>query len=108
MEKFSFLSIRQPVWEVELPGGTVLHVQQPTQGQAARIQAMYADIGSLKEKEQGHRVYDAAAVMLSNNEEGITLTGKELNTRYHITDWMLLEFVKQYHAFIEEIKGTKN
>ena len=108
MERFSFRTVRQPTWEVELPDGCVLHIKQPTQGGAVRMKALYDDLSILKDKEQAHKAYDLMAAIMSENEEGITLTGKELHVKHHIADWMLVEFVKQYLAFIEEIKSIKN
>lgn len=108
MERFDFRAVRQPTWEVELPDGKTLHVRQPTQGRAARIQALNDDLKVLKDKEQVHRIYDFVAELLNENEEGVTLTGKELHAKYHIADWQLMAFIRKYNAFIEEIKGAKN
>lgn len=110
MERFDFRAIRQPTWEVTLPDGSMLHVKQPTQGRALRIQAMNEELKALNstDKDRVHKVYDFVAELLSENEEGITLNGKSLHLKHHIEVWQLTAFVAQYNAFIQEISSAKN
>lgn len=108
MERFDFKSLIQPTWEVELPDGTVLHIKQPTQGRYTRIQTAEQEMHTLTGKEQMHKVYDLVAELMSENEEGITLTGKDLNLKHHLAEWQLTKFVNQYLVFAQEIMSAKN
>ena len=109
MKDFDFRSLTQPTWKMTLPDATVLHIKQPTQFMVKHLQASYEDIKGMKnDKDAMHRAYDLVAELMSNNEEGFTLTGKQLNLKYHIPEWQLSKFVNQYFQFVREISGAKN
>lgn len=52
--------------------------------------------------------YDLAAELISCNEEGITVTGKELKEHYGVNYLMLFGFFVAYLEFVNEIKSAKN
>lgn len=60
------------------------------------------DAGSLAQ------CYDLAAELISCNEEGLAMTGKELKEVYKVNYLMLYAFLASYLEFVNDIKSAKN
>ena len=111
MMELDFRAIQQPTLKLTFENGDVIHVLPPTKGMLNRLRAMEAEAKSLygkSDKETMHKVYDLFAELMSANEEGITLTGKELNIKYHLKLQHILAFREKYIAFVQSITDAKN
>lgn len=111
MMELDFRAIQQPTLKLTFENGDVIHVLQPTQGMLRRLQAMqqeYANIRKMPDTQAIHKLYDLFAELMSNNEENITLTGKDLNVKYHLKTYHLTAFQQKFIAFVQSIANAKN
>jgi len=111
MLELDFRSVQLPSLKLTFENGDVIHVMPPTEGKLNRLRAMEAEAKSLygkSDKETMHKVYDIFAEMMSMNEEGKTLTGKDLNIKYHLKWQHILAFREKYIAFVQSITSAKN
>lgn len=109
-----FRALQQPSMECILldDANTVIHVCVPKQGAVRKLEALKNDFLAMRGKKADvnaeHKVYDAIAGLMSVNEEGLKISGKELKTKYRLTLMHLLAFEQAYLKFIDEIKSAKN
>lgn len=111
MMELDFRSIQQPTLKLTFENGDVIHMLPPTQGMLARLQAMQREAGELRnlpDKQALHKVYDLFAELMSNNEEGVTLTGKDLHIRYRLKLYQLTAFRNKFIEFVQDISSAKN
>jgi hypothetical protein len=111
MMELDFRSVQLPSLKLTFENGDVIHVMPPTKGMLNRLRAMEAEAKSLygkSDKETMHKVYDLFAELMSANEEGITLTGKDLNLKYHLKLLHIITFREKYIAFVQSITNAKN
>lgn len=109
-----FRALQQPSMECILldEANTVIHVGVPKQGAVRKLEALRNDFLAMRGKKLDisaeHKVYDAIAEIMSINEEGLKISGKELKTKYRLNLMHLLVFEQAYLKFIDEIKSAKN
>ena len=109
-----FRALQQPSMECILPDddNTVIHVTVPRQGDVRRLEAMRSELSAMRSRKPDaameQKVYDFIAELMSRNEEGIRISGKDLKVRYRLTLMHLLAFEQAYQKFIREIKSAKN
>ena len=111
MMELDFRAIQQPTLKLTFENGDVLHVLPPTQGMLTRLQAMEREAQALSgktDKQAQHKAYDLFAELMSNNEENITLTGKDLNLKYHLKLYHMNAFKDRFIAFVQSIMSAKN
>ena len=111
MMELDFRSVQLPSLKLTFENGDVIHVLPPTKGMLNRLRAMEAEAKSLygkSDKETMHKVYDLFAELMSANEEGKTLTGKDLNVKYHLKTHHLTAFRDKFIEFVQEISSAKN
>lgn len=111
MMELDFRAIQQPTLKLTFENGDTIHMLPPTQGMLARLQAMQAEADELRnlpDKQALHKVYDLFAELMSNNEEGATLTGKDLNIKYHLKIYQLTAFRNKFIEFVQGISSAKN
>jgi hypothetical protein len=111
MMELDFRSITPPTLKLTFENGDVIHVMQPTQGMLNRLRVMETESKQLQnknDKESMHKVYDLFAELMSANEEGITLTGKDLNLKYHLRLHHIYAFRDKYIEFVQSIASAKN
>lgn len=108
-----FNSYRRPelVLVMKDEKGTVLHVTTPTH---RLCEEFSANLGELQKALSGQDetatrlVYELAAKLINCNLDGVTITGKELATKYGLNLEDMAIFWTTYGEFIEEIKQEKN
>lgn len=111
MMELDFRAIQQPTLKLTFENGDIIHMLPPTQGMLTRLQAMQAEADELRnlpDKQALHKVYDLFAELMSNNEEGATLTGKDLNIKYHLKLYQLTAFRDKFVQFVQSISSAKN
>lgn len=111
--KLDFRAIEQPNIEIVLldDDNTTIHVTTPTHGMVKQLESMKQVLASLDSKSDENALnksYEFVAKLMSVNREGLLITGKALRETYRISPLSLLEFVRAYFDFIEEIKAAKN
>lgn len=111
MMELDFRAIQQPTLKLTFENGDVIHMLPPTQGMLARLQAMQSEADELRnlpDKQALHKVYDLFAELMSNNEENVMLTGKDLNIKYHLKIYQLTAFRNKFVEFVQNIASAKN
>ena len=90
---------------------TKLTVVAPSEELIERLEANIDGIKlacASKNSESLVACYDLTAELISCNEEGIKMTGKELKEVYKVNYMMLFAFLVSYLEFVNEIKSAKN
>jgi hypothetical protein len=111
MMELDFRAIQQPTLKLTFENGDIIHMLPPTHGMLARLQAMQAEADELRnlpDKQARHMSYDLFAELMSNNEENVTLTGKDLNLKYHLKWYQLTAFRDKFIQFVQSILSAKN
>ena len=114
--RFEFVSAEErPVFEAVLGdrAKTVVSVLTPTKALYRIIGDMQNCLAGLSDpdvdaEEAISRVYGAAAELISNNVEGKTFEGAELENKYGVTPDYLIRFFNAYTAFLDEVISSKN
>lgn len=111
--KLDLNALEQPTLELTLldANKTTVHMTLPetklvekliTITPELKAVASSGDAGSIK------KLYELAADLISNNEEGITVTAEDLRDKYGVRFAHLVFIFNDYLDFINEIKAEKN
>ena len=112
-KKLDFNAIAQPTLELVMRDTNKTHitVTTPSVELVEKLEANLDDITAACNKKDANSMtvcYDLAAEFISNNQEGITITGQELREVYGVDYTLLFAFFIAYQDLINEIKSAKN
>lgn len=113
MAVLDFNSQRRPTLQIVMKdqANTVLHLCTPCKGTVDKISATLPELrNSLtgKDADASRAVYSLAAELINNNLDGVTVTVKELTTKYELNLEDMALFYNAYVDFLSEIKNAKN
>ena len=113
MAVLDFNSQRRPTLQIVMkdPANTVLHLCTPCKGTVDKISATLPELRTAltgKDADASRAVYSLAAELINNNLDGVTVTVKELTTKYELNLEDMALFYNAYVDFLGEIKNAKN
>lgn len=106
-------ALEQPTLELTLldEAKTTVHMTFPEVKLIERLQAVAPDLRAVQNSQDVssiNKLYQLAAELISNNEEGLQVTAEDLRGKYRVRFVHLVFIFNDYLDFIREINNEKN
>lgn len=111
--KLDLRALEQPTLELTLldDAATTLHLTIPETSLVEKLMAIAPELKAIQQSQDDdsiQKLYSFAADLISNNEEGVTVTAEELNDVYKLRFVHLVFIFRDYLKFIRGIENVKN
>ena len=106
-------ALEQPTLELTLldDNKTTVHMTLPELGLIERLIAVAPELENIRKAQNAKdikKLYDLAADLISNNEEGLKVTAEELRVKYKVRFLHLIFIFRNYLDLIKDLQNEKN